>query len=770
MVAIDVGPLHGQRTGIGHAVAGVVGALSAVDGDRVDADAVRHEHPRRPANRHNAACRFRPPRRSAVVTPSAPTVDRGSAAPTSSTARTTSCRRRAARRRVGVRLLVPRAPARRRCRRAPCGGRPPAAVRNGAHVVTSSSGDDRAGSANSRQPIGSHHPSRAPARTDHPPRRPPASLPDLGAAVHPRARHGRASQEPPDARRRVRRWPPSTKRPLVIAGAPGNDAAAVDRAIIRWRPTPAAVVVLGPVGDVEKTWLLASRTALAYPSLDEGFGFPILEAQQLGTPVVASTGRIDSRDRRSRGVELAAGRRGPRRRTLYWVVNSDDMHAKLVRAAGNATCPVHLGGHRGSPDRARTDDPSPSSRMDVDRRRTDRDHGRVRAASARPVPAWADRRRRRPRRITAIVNTGDDCRCTGCRSRRTSTPSPTRSPTRSTRTRMGLVDEIVAGHGIARAVRAGRGRPGSNAATSGSASATATWQHTCTEPPDAPKAPRLTDGHRRDPARLERPGAHPAHVGRPAVDHVVRPPTARSRSRTTSSGSATTSRSRRSDSSATRRSPPTRRQSIETADVDRDRSVEPARLDRPDSPPRGCRRTARAAPRASRRRVADRRRRGAQGSRRTDDDRARTRAHRRRRGSPVRTHRIGTRHRPGRRGAGLGGRIGGDALHRAAIGHVVAHDRPRRSPSRRSPRSADALERCRGAAVAVTEVVSRRSTPSSSEVHDDHARWMRARTGRDGESCEVVGPSGSGDRDPGPDRHRSAPRARARGSARRCRR
>ena len=37
-----------------------------------------------------------------------------------------------------------------------------------------------------------------------------------------------------------------------------------------------------------KHWLLRRASVLAYPSLDEGFGFPIVEAQLAGTPVVAS--------------------------------------------------------------------------------------------------------------------------------------------------------------------------------------------------------------------------------------------------------------------------------------------------------------------------------------------------------------------------------------------------------------------------------------------------------------------------------------------------
>lgn len=75
---------------------------------------------------------------------------------------------------------------------------------------------------------------------------------------------------------------------LVLAGAGGDDSATVDAAIealpmsVRSR-----VERLGPVDDDTKHWLLRQASTLAYPSLDEGFGFPILEAQLAGTPVVA---------------------------------------------------------------------------------------------------------------------------------------------------------------------------------------------------------------------------------------------------------------------------------------------------------------------------------------------------------------------------------------------------------------------------------------------------------------------------------------------------
>ena len=48
------------------------------------------------------------------------------------------------------------------------------------------------------------------------------------------------------------------------------------------------VRLLGPIDDRTKGWLLHHASVLAYPSLDEGFGFPLLEAQAVGLPVVAT--------------------------------------------------------------------------------------------------------------------------------------------------------------------------------------------------------------------------------------------------------------------------------------------------------------------------------------------------------------------------------------------------------------------------------------------------------------------------------------------------
>lgn len=74
---------------------------------------------------------------------------------------------------------------------------------------------------------------------------------------------------------------------LVLAGAAGDDTDALT-ASISAVGDPSRVHRLGVVDPPTKAWLLRHAAVLAYPSIDEGFGFPILEAQAAGTPVVAT--------------------------------------------------------------------------------------------------------------------------------------------------------------------------------------------------------------------------------------------------------------------------------------------------------------------------------------------------------------------------------------------------------------------------------------------------------------------------------------------------
>lgn len=75
---------------------------------------------------------------------------------------------------------------------------------------------------------------------------------------------------------------------LVLAGGEGDDSPAVAEAVAALAPDVRARVLLpGFVDAATKHWLLRRAAVLAYPSLYEGFGFPVLEANSAGTPVVA---------------------------------------------------------------------------------------------------------------------------------------------------------------------------------------------------------------------------------------------------------------------------------------------------------------------------------------------------------------------------------------------------------------------------------------------------------------------------------------------------
>ena len=77
---------------------------------------------------------------------------------------------------------------------------------------------------------------------------------------------------------------------LVLAGKAGWLAEPLLAAV---RGLPSAVggriLLPGYIGETEKNLLISGATALVFPSLYEGFGFPVLEAQACGVAVVCSS-------------------------------------------------------------------------------------------------------------------------------------------------------------------------------------------------------------------------------------------------------------------------------------------------------------------------------------------------------------------------------------------------------------------------------------------------------------------------------------------------
>ncbi|MBO0714150.1 MAG: glycosyltransferase family 4 protein [Acidimicrobiales bacterium] len=76
---------------------------------------------------------------------------------------------------------------------------------------------------------------------------------------------------------------------LVVAGGRGWGLRPVDQALERARFRD-RIVQTGYLDEERKPALLRQAAAVAYPSLEEGFGMPVLEALACGSPLVTTTG------------------------------------------------------------------------------------------------------------------------------------------------------------------------------------------------------------------------------------------------------------------------------------------------------------------------------------------------------------------------------------------------------------------------------------------------------------------------------------------------
>jgi glycosyltransferase involved in cell wall biosynthesis len=77
---------------------------------------------------------------------------------------------------------------------------------------------------------------------------------------------------------------------LILAGRPGWGVDEVEAALADAPALTGRVLRTGYVDDPTRTALLRGAAVVAYPSLDEGFGLPVLEALAVGAAVVTTTG------------------------------------------------------------------------------------------------------------------------------------------------------------------------------------------------------------------------------------------------------------------------------------------------------------------------------------------------------------------------------------------------------------------------------------------------------------------------------------------------
>ena len=119
---------------------------------------------------------------------------------------------------------------------------------------------------------------------------------------------------------------------LVLAGADRGVGESL-RGIAERAGAADAVVQLGSVGEAQLRTLYAGAAALAYPSLYEGFGLPLVEVMACGIPVIASNAASIPEVLGDAGMLVDPTDRPAWTSAIVEVVTSDQVRARL-RAAG----------------------------------------------------------------------------------------------------------------------------------------------------------------------------------------------------------------------------------------------------------------------------------------------------------------------------------------------------------------------------------------------------------------------------------------------------
>lgn len=120
---------------------------------------------------------------------------------------------------------------------------------------------------------------------------------------------------------------------LVLAGQPGWGADAVDRAVSGARHG-SRVVRTGYVPDGAVPALLRRAAVVAYPSLEEGYGLPALEALACGAPLVTTEGTAMAELAGPAALLVPPGDPGALAAALGSVLSGNDPHAAERRRLG----------------------------------------------------------------------------------------------------------------------------------------------------------------------------------------------------------------------------------------------------------------------------------------------------------------------------------------------------------------------------------------------------------------------------------------------------
>ena len=140
---------------------------------------------------------------------------------------------------------------------------------------------------------------------------------------------------------------------LVIAGQDGPARPDVDAAIGRLAPDAASRVLLpGPVSDAGRRALLDGAALLAYPSIYEGFGFPVLEAMTVGLPVVAARAGSIPEVAGDAALLVEPTDEAQLADAITRLLTDDATRRELIARGPRPRARVLVGGHRPEPRRA----------------------------------------------------------------------------------------------------------------------------------------------------------------------------------------------------------------------------------------------------------------------------------------------------------------------------------------------------------------------------------------------------------------------------------